>query len=229
MENERHVNVFARIPGAVALVVAITSVASADIIIDRTTITTVASGQSTTRAASNVLDGDLGLAGSPDNTMWVTPNQSTWEAVALQWIKFDLGAEYELSTIKVWNYNEGSAANWLKRGLKQADIQYAATQADYLNNNFTTITGLADVFFAQAKGYPYQTAADYTLITLPANFTARYIRFDVDLNWSLSTDISARWAVGLSEVEFAQVASIPEPASMGVLGLAAAGLLLRRR
>ncbi len=132
MENERHVNVFARIPGAVALVVAITSVASADIIIDRTTITTVASGQSTTRAASNVLDGDLGLAGSPDNTMWVTPNQSTWEAVALQWIKFDLGAEYELSTIKVWNYNEGSAANWLKRGLKQADIQYAATQADYL-------------------------------------------------------------------------------------------------
>ena len=206
---------------ALVIVACAASSAKASFIIDRTTITATASEEySAQRGADDVLNGDLGLTGDGGGTtMWITSGNSP---AAGQWIKFDLGQPYVVETLKVWNYNAYmiDVGDWLYRGVQTADIQTAGSLADFNANNFTTVTGLANVTFAEGKGAA-QTADDYTLVTFPDNTVTQYVNIYVESNFSSNY-------VGLSEVEFS-AHNVPEPATLALLAAGAAMLMNRRR
>lgn len=192
------------------------SIAQATTAIDRTTITASASSENQAwnglRGAMDTLDGDLGLTGN-SNLMWMSYGTID------QWIKYDLGAVYNLAEMRVFNFNE---YGWTARGSRQVDIQTSAT----LNGTYTTISSLENIEFAQGKGAA-ATVNDYTLVTFAENFSAQYIRISVDTSWGGN-------AVGLSEVQFFEAAApppVPEPLTMAALGLGLAGLgtYIRRR
>ena len=137
------------------------------------------------------------------------------------WIRFDLGADRPLGSMRVWNYNE---LNLSRRSIKTADIKYAVDGqvgdlGDPNDPGWTLLS--ADVPFTRADELLGYEAVDEFFFG-QAGAMARYVLIDVKSNFGDTAH------TGLSEVQFF---GVPEPGTYVLMGLGALVLvpLLRRR
>ena len=150
----------------------------------------------------------------PPGFMWLSSGTDP----AAQWVEFDLQDVYNLTEVRIWNYNERIyytdqlPEDWTKgRGVYNMDILVAG--ADHIFTPFSNVN-----LNKAGGGYPV-----FDTVALVAD-EIQYVKFDINSNLaSLYPEISQSY-VGLSEVMF-----YPEPATMMLLGLGAVGLLRRRR
>lgn len=174
-----------------------------------TPVSAVASSSHFTVSADNLinnsgLNGDL--HGGNWSDMWI--KEGTYPVDTTAQLTFDLGQQYNLGSALVWQYNSDIDYN---RGLKDFYIQVSNDGV-----NFTTVGDLRTL--TRSNG------GDIAAQVVDFSASARYVRFDILTNY----DQQWPW-VGLSEVKF--VAAVPEPSSYAMLGLglAALGMVARRR
>jgi len=157
---------------------------------------------------------------TPDEFMWLNngtfaaPNDPNSPGAI---ITFDLGSNYALSSLTVWNYNEmlPGRPDLLGRGANDAEILVASSEGGAFtslgNFTFDIAPGLDSVDFGQ----------DIDLSSFGAAGDTRLVRFNITSNHGGDNNF-----VGLSEVRFD---AVPEP-SVGMLALVGlAGCLCRRR
>ena len=180
------------------------------------------SGQHTTDNRANWWSDNTG--GDPD----LDPT----EFVAEQWIQFDLGDSYVLSTIQVWNNNQIGGGGLVNSGINQLDIYYSSSATDpgdpegAGSGNWTLWKEDAIFTIAPgADGYTgFDMATDTGVDTALPTTDVRWVRFEVD---SVFID-NATYpdSVGLAEIQFT---AVPEPSTTALLGLVGLSLILRRR
>ena len=125
--------------------------ANADVI---TGVTATATTESLYRSASNLVDGS-GLTGNQHDTyantwMWLSG------ATSPQSVVFDLGALYDVSQLKVWNYNE--AGDWpnpgdtlVNLGANAVSVTFGTTLSGFTLGGATgTVASITS--FAKASG-----------------------------------------------------------------------------
>ncbi|MBN2473927.1 MAG: hypothetical protein JXB62_04935 [Pirellulales bacterium] len=141
---------------------------------------------------------------TPDGTMWLSAGiqyQSSSKDDGDPLLIFDLGDEYDLDAIKIWNYNE---VNLTARGVKRLKITGSATGKE---GSFTTVIGMFDLDQAQS-GSIGPSSNPYFPRTLRVRAAdVRFVMFDILSNHRgtefPTTDGSVDNAfVGLSEVQF---------------------------
>lgn len=174
----------------------------------------------TVGAHDNLPDGVSGPSNLGDGTMWLSNGTFTSfnegtdplpvnPSDPTPFITFDLEGNYDLNSIKVWNYNEGNG----NRGANLVEIQVAASAGGAFTSlgdfTFTQATGATNVDFGQTIDLTSFAAAD----------NARLVRFNIKSNHGDGSQF-----VGLSEVSFD---GVPEPGSLALLTLG--GLLIARR
>jgi hypothetical protein len=190
------------------------------------------------RLANNVVNGSglstnvLGqtVHDSLPDRMWLTRGNAVDQGPAdphvsaadgqLAHIVFNLGESRDVSSFRVWNYNELPGTSvWTLRGAQSVRISVA----DTAGGTFTTVTDPADAgttfTFLPAPGTDGYTGQLFEFTTA---VSGQFIRFDILANYGGGNSYT-----GLSEVQFD--APIPEPAGLALLGLAGGAALLRRR
>jgi len=100
-------------------------------------------------------------------------------------IGFDLGAHYDLNSVRVWNYNESLTL----RGVNQSNVLVSSDNISYTNpfggaQTLNVAPGANNVDFSQ-------------VLNFPAGTQGRFVRIDV-----LSSHGGDNGFVGLSEVQF---------------------------
>lgn len=175
---------------------------------------------------------------SADNGVTAYESDATWDPDTFdEFIQWDLGAQYVLDSIQVWNYNDVSRYD---SGINQLDIWVSslASPGDPEDGGAADWTLLgADVNFSKAPGAAGYTGFDLETVTgvsLPGT-SVRWVRFEADSNhWDgggFGNDGSQLGPnqVALSEIQFYEV--VPEPSAFallaGMFGLA--WVMLRRR
>lgn len=198
------------------------------------------------RLASMTIDGSGGVpvgsftgnhtAFPPDGNMWLSADNGCCGQPAdphvaagdgrLAHIVWDLGAVYNVSSFRIWNYNE-NPPDLDARGSDRVEIRTSAT---------SNLAGLA------LAGTPLTDPSDldtsFNLMQAPgvayggelfnAPFTGRYVRMDIYTNHG-----GDNMFAGLSEIRFEGELFVPVPepatAALGLLGLGALGMVARRR
>ena len=208
---------------SLVLALAVTGSASAALIDGSGITVTVNSINSTGNfPPQSVVDG-TGLNGSGEHASgglseWYTNNGNN---PAESWIAFDLGANYVLDSMHVWNTTQ-----YVDFGIATLDIYVSTLVSPGDPEGAAGPGGAGDwtqignnVSFAAAGspniGFDLETQ---TGISLPTT-AVRHVRFEVD------TAINSNNYVGLAEVQFT---AIPEPGSLA-FGLGLGGLLIARR
>ena len=97
-------------------------------------------------------------------------------------LTFDLGARFDLDSIRIWNYNEAAHTS---RGVSGLDVSFS--------NDGVSFSGSQTVSPTQASGNSSYTGADYALSAT----NARYVRFDVNSRFANDNNFT-----GISEVRF---------------------------
>jgi len=152
--------------------------------------------------------------GPPDGTMWLSRGTDFGGDDLDPSVTFNLGAVYTINSFHVWNYNELAGATDLTgRGVNAVTVQFGTTPG-----LGSTVAGISN--FARADATATYAGEEFNSFT---PFNAQYIRFDIDSNHGGDNNF-----YGLSEVQFDGIL-VPEPGSAALAGLAAFGLLLRRR
>ena len=127
-------------------------------------------------------------------------------------ITYDLEGNYDLSSLKIWNYNEALTA-----GAEGLEVWVASS----VGGSFTLIS---NEVLAIATG---STTIDFGHFVDLSSFAAadnvRLVRFNITSNQGFGSDL-----VGLSEVRF-DGAAVPEPTTAALLGLGGLSLIRRRR
>jgi len=159
---------------------------------------------------------------TPDGFMWLNngtfaaPNDPNSPGAV---ITLDLGSNYTLDSLTVWNYNETlpGRPELLGRGANAVEILVASSEGGAFsslgNFNFDIAPGLADVDFGQ----------NIDLSSFGAAGNARQVRFNITSNHGGDNSF-----VGLSEVRF-DGAAVPEPSAAILALIGLAGCLRRRR
>lgn len=189
-----------------------------------TTTVDLVSSSFTNRPGSDVVNGAGFISGmpgafsvDPTGTMWLNAGASDSNPT----ITFDLGGLYNLSSARIWNYNEnlGTPSVELARGVKTLSVQ---TSTD--DSIFTTI---ANITLNEAPGV---NTVDFSQVVDLVSGPVEFIRFA-----NLVSFAGTGQFTGLSQVQFSGNAvvadtSVPEPFSAPLLavGLAATWLLRRR-
>ena len=121
--------------------------------------------------------------------MWMTLGPGEGDSVATAWAEFDLLAEYALSHMDIYNYNE---ANHTHRGIATMDVWHSADDVTY-----TPLVSARVVNRAPGTGLPWGPSARVWF----AGQKVRYVRID---------NFTVFWGdvAGLNEVEFYWV---PQP------------------
>ena len=125
-------------------------------------------------------------------TMWLTEDTDP----AAAWLEFDLGGQYDLTNVNIWNYNQrvdnsdALPADWTKgRGVKDMDILVAG--ADHVFSQFSNVT-----LNIGGGGQPI-----FDIVPLVAD-SVKYVKFEINSNLASDyPEISQDYA-GLSEVQF---------------------------
>ena len=168
------------------------------------------------RSAIHVVDGSgLGLEGpeqhsnNPDSRMWdantFNPSLTNDPTDTNPFITFNLGSNYDVTSLRVWNYNSLDNFNgipYTERGVKSVDILISKNGLDY--------TELGIFNFSQATG-----TSNYLGEIISLDVTTQFVRFNILNNYA--NDLT--FGVGLSEVQFSgTLANIPEPSTMFLFG-----------
>jgi hypothetical protein len=185
---------------------------------------------------SNAIDG-TGLPGgvpsltgshgqSFDTNWW-----SGWDGAVTEWqLTVNLGDNYDVEVIQIWNYREGCCSS---RGLKEVEI-YVSPDENVANlvKLTTDGSGLHDnggnFLFPQAStedeylGFSLDLSG-VTDSSLLAN--ARLIRLDGGSSLHDGTEIHG----GLAEIQFGSRTAIPEPSTTGLAFFGLLGLMAHRR
>ena len=164
----------------------------------------------------NLINGS-GLTGELHNAnyanMWMT--DLSIDAATLT---FDLGGEFALDAIKVWNYNFGRE-------------EFAST-LDRAANAFTLAISLDGLAFTEVLtgAFARGTGAPLGAETFDFAGRARFIRLGLNGNHQQYPEIYGYSPIGLSEVRF-EGAAVPEPGVWALLicGFGGVGAVLRRR
>ncbi len=154
----------------------------------------------------------------PDGNMWLDTGNGCCGGVSnigpgntdpAPQITWNLGSVYDVSNVRVWNYNE---VNLTARGTAATDI--------YTSKDGVTYTFLEHVTLNQAPG---TETVDFSQI-VPINTQAEFVRF-TNMTAFPGTDNNF---LGLSAVQFNGTPT-PEPGSLVLCSLGAVGLLLAAR
>lgn len=133
------------------------------------------------------------------------------EAPAGVYIEFDLGGDYTLETMVVWNYQPlASYPGEVSRGFKQFDMVL-------LDSGGGTIATFNDIIIAQAVAQNFMPGE---IVDFADTAGVRKVRLELDSNYDGSN------YAGLTRVRFT---GVPEPGSMVLLGLGGMMALGRRR
>jgi hypothetical protein len=174
------------------------------------------SSQNADRAAVNIINGnglnsttlehDTGL----NSKLWQTLTGDLTPSIT-----FDLGAQYSLGLLRVWNYNSADPNN--RRGLKDVEIWVSS------DTNAANLVLAQTLSFAIAPGLTTYLGEEILLSDFAGYADVRLIQLNTLSNHG-DTFVS-----GLSEIRFS---TVPEPSVYGLLALAATGLgvhVFRRR
>jgi len=192
-----------------------------------------ASNYSATRAVNGSgLTGDEHSTGNQINWWSNNITADATHVLANQWIQFDLGDSYVLSTVQVWNNNQTSAGGLQNSGINQLDIYFSSALTDPGDpegagaGNWTLWK--EDAIFTIATGANdytgFDMATDTGVNTALPTTAVRWVRFEVDSVFSDNATYPG--SVGLAEIQFT---AVPEPSTTALLGLAGLSLILRRR
>ena len=145
-------------------------------------------------------------AGSPGGD-WFTAGENDGDVV----FEFDLGAMYNVDSFAAWGYHFGvNNGNSIKEVTldfsTDGGTTYGSSQA--INVDFPSSPNLA------------------TIVDLTAT-NANYIKMTVTDNHF--GDAAGGDRVGIAEIRFTSATAVPEPTSLGILGLGVLGLVARRR
>lgn len=154
----------------------------------------------------NNLTNGVGLTGNLHDGVW----SNKWLAVGdTATLVFDFGALMNLTDTSIWNYGPGCCD--AARSVKDLGISYSLDNMTYTNlPGFVLTNPVTDPFAAQV---------------IELNIDARYVKFSLNSSHGGNAGF-----IGLSEVQFnGAPAAVPEPASLGLLGLGMAGLAASRR
>ena len=132
-----------------------------------------------------------------------------------EWIEFDLGQEFDLTTAYIWNFTRNSVGGDVNRSVKQYDIQVADSSKVYA-------TVVTDATLNISTG----TGTEPSQLQALVQSNVRWVRFNMDLTYENKG--GQDWQGGLSEVRFEGTA-VPEPSTTALLGLGGLALILRRR
>jgi hypothetical protein len=176
---------------------------------------------------SNVVNGNGVTVNNPlDSSTWRHSNawQDGWQHKGAQAGSFilDLGSvRTNLDDLYIWNVTESGATN---RGAKDIEVYYATsptvTPVKNVVNDFASggWTLVAATTLPQASGN--NADAFSGLVDLSTVPSARYVGIRMINNYGGGD-------VGLAEAEV--TVAVPEPATLGLAGVAGVGLLARRR
>ena len=146
--------------------------------------------------ADRIVDGSGlsdGLHSSDYTEMWLSDGEPS------PWVQFDLGGEYLLTEMHVWNYNQdGGAPPLTKRGIQTTNVYVSATGTGDPTSNedeWTLLPG--DLLFAEASGEAGDPGESYALAS--GGTAARYVLLTDIVNWGGTH-------TGLSEVLFTGMA-----------------------
>ena len=140
---------------------------------------------------------------------WRTGDVGSAAAVANHWVKFDLGALYDLGSVHIWNLNRKTLVNGVPLTLNGVETMFLRVSADDV-----TYENLGLITLTQGPGVDGLLGESFA--TSPTG-QVRHVEFDIETSFGEADD--AGWQASLSEVRFSP---IPEPST---LVLAAVGLL----
>lgn len=130
-------------------------------------------------------------------------------------ISFNLGGQFDLSEMRVWNYNEQSrSGNFFNRGARSVSVFAAPDLTSPLQH-------VGDYEFLRATGAGY--VGDVYSLNIS---DVQLVEFRISSNHNNNQAADAL-LVGLAEVQF--FSSVPEPSAAAFLLVGAAGYLLRNR
>ncbi len=156
----------------------------------------------------------------PEGTMWLSAGDGFGGQDFDPTYTVDLGAAYDVSGLRVWNYNEDSLnpAAFTKRGIQDTIVLISLDNVNYAPLGLFTI--------AQATGNAGYAGDFVDVLALNGGspLTFRYFQLDIQSNWGGDNNF-----YGLSEIMFEGNLVVPEPGSTSLAGLVITGLLARRR
>ena len=203
-----------------------------------------------------------GEPNNANNSQWTTSAKTTGGGAAgiaaeisedRVWVVFDLGASYDLSTIRIWNLNwdntPGSPASYLNnRGISQFDIYIRDTAADTHDGTVggtainvaqvsdgTNALSLASAFTLGSTDPWTLAISNQSLAVAPNNDTYSGQSFNLTGNTGRFLAIKADsyygdiGGVGLGKVRIEGTLAVPEPAAVALGSLGLLALLRRRR
>ena len=154
----------------------------------------------------------------PDGAMWLSTGTDFGGVDPNPSFTVDLGALYDLTGVRVFNYNEfyePLSLDLTARGVNRVNVLVGETAP-------TTPLGTVDI--PQATGTDDYTGTFYDLVALTGGpVRARYFMLDIESNHGGDNQF-----YGLSELQF-DGTLVPEPTSAVVLALGGAALFTRRR
>lgn len=141
---------------------------------------------------SGLTTGPSGILGAADSTHGTDTDASMWysdpfltPADTTPWVIFDFGGAYEITTTRIWQYNQ-PPYDFTVYGAAEVELSFSSTDT----NTFTSIT--PNITPTRAGGTNGEPAQDFST----AYASARYAKLQI---W---TSFGGAQATGLSEVRF---------------------------
>jgi hypothetical protein len=205
--------------------------APAAIILGQTATASSAIGAPFDRGVARAVDGSGLTAGDgslatpdvfhsnvPDGFMWLSSGTGFGGADPDPTFTVDLHGLYDVSGIRIWNYNEnsGNPAAFTLRGVNQTNI--------LISQDGTNFTGLGTFAIPVADGTTTYAGTFFDVLALNGGTPLRFQFMQFDIQSSHGGDSSF---YGFSELQF-EGQIVPEPGGAALLMLSA-GFLRRRR
>lgn len=158
----------------------------------------------------------------PDGFMWLSSGEGFGGTDPNPTYTVNLGGLYDLTGVRVFNYNENSGNPGLFTG---RGVQTTNVLVSQDGTNFTQLNPVGSpITLPRAPGNNGYTGDFFDLVQLTGGpVRARAIQFDILSNYGGDANF-----YGLSELQF-DGTLVPEPTSLGLLALGGLAALRRRR